>query len=176
MIRVGLLSDTHGRLDPAALEHLRGCQEIWHAGDLGSLEVARRLEEVAVLRAVHGNIDGPEVRARFPEDLRFDCQGLRVWMTHIGGRPGRYPRRVAEGLREDPPDLFVCGHSHLLQVARDRRHGCLYLNPGACGDEGVHPVKTLLRLELERGEVKRAQVVALGPRGSSAGRAKPPGP
>lgn len=137
--------------------------------------MARRLADCRPLRAVHGNIDGPEVRRLFPQDLRFEIEGLRVWMTHIGGRPGRYDRRVRLLLEEDPPDLLVCGHSHLLRVERDRRFGHLYLNPGACGHEGFHRERTLLRFTLEKGRLRDLERADLGPRGrfSRAARGTP---
>lgn len=166
MPRVALLSDTHGRLLPLVREAVRGCEEIWHAGDVGAPEVLEGLRELAPLRAVHGNIDGAALRRELPEDLRFECGGFRVLMTHIGGYPGRYAPRARRLLREEPPDLFVCGHSHLLRVMGDPGLGLLHLNPGACGDEGFHEFRTLIRMTLEGRCFRDVEVVELGLRGA----------
>jgi len=163
---IGLLSDTHGWLDPRVEEHFKDCDEIWHAGDIGGMAVADTLARWKPLRAVHGNIDDTTVRGAFPEHQRFTLEGVRVWMTHIGGRPPRYDRSVAEELRRDPPRLFICGHSHILLVRFDERLGCLYMNPGAAGRHGWHQVRTLLRFKLGAGEVSGLEVIELGPRGT----------
>ncbi len=168
MKRIGLLSDTHGFLDTRIERYFAECDEVWHAGDIGSEAVADWLEAFKPLRAVHGNIDGPALRQRYPEDQRFECEGLQVWITHIGGYPGRYARRVRTLLPQYRPDLFICGHSHILKVMPDKRHGLLHLNPGACGREGFHKVKTLLRFTCAEGQVKDLEVIELGPRGSGA--------
>jgi putative phosphoesterase len=165
MARIGLLADTHGFLDPRIFDLFGGCDEIWHAGDFGDATLARELAAFKRLRGVHGNIDDPELRGLYPRDQRFECAGLDVWMTHIGGYPGRYDPRVRAILRADPPQLFVCGHSHILRVMRDRRHrGLLYLNPGAAGRQGFHQVRTMLRFEVRSGCIQQMQVVELGPR------------
>ncbi|MBI3926703.1 MAG: metallophosphoesterase family protein [Armatimonadetes bacterium] len=164
MRRISLISDTHGWLDPALEPHLSGCDEIWHAGDIGSLEVAEKLEAVRPLRAVHGNVDGPELRWKYPEELRFHCEGIDTWMIHIGGYPGRYPRGIREVLEDKPPALFICGHSHILRVMPDRKHRLLHINPGACGRQGLHLVKTLITFVLEAGKIGELDVVELGPR------------
>jgi len=164
MTRIGLLSDTYSFLDEAVFRYFEGCDEVWHAGDIGSLEVVEQLEAFRPLRAVYGNIDGREIRARFPEDLRFECAGLEVFMTHIGGYPGRYDRRVREILRLDPPGLFICGHSHILKVMPDHKLGLLHVNPGAAGREGFHHVRTIIRFAIEQGQIKEMEVVELGRR------------
>ena len=169
MRRIGLLSDTHSFLDPSIFSYFEECDEIWHAGDIGTLAVAQQLEDFRPLRAVYGNIDSRDIQSRFPEDLRFDCEGLDVFMTHIGGYPGRYNQRVREILRQYPPQLFICGHSHILKIMPDRQLGLLHINPGAAGNEGFHKVKTIVRFTVEQGVVKELQVVELGARGGRMG-------
>lgn len=167
MKKIGLLSDTHGYLDPAVLEHFKACDEIWHAGDVGNPEVIEKLEAFKPLRAVSGNIDGQAVRLLAPVDQRFEVEGLAIWITHIGGYPPRYNPTVKSQLRNAPPDIFVCGHSHILRVMRDPALGkLLYLNPGAAGREGFHKMRTLLRFSLDAGKVKDMEVVELGLRGA----------
>lgn len=165
MARIGLISDTHGWLDPRVEEHFAGCDEIWHAGDIGDPAVADQLEQWKPLRAVWGNIDGTALRQRFPEHQRFICGGVRVWMTHIGGRPPRYDRSVVQELKADPPGLFICGHSHLCLVQFDPAINCLYMNPGAAGRHGWHQVRTILRFTLAHGRPSDLEVVELGRRG-----------
>ncbi len=167
MKRIGLISDTHGFLDEAVFEHYRNCDEIWHAGDVGSATIIDKLQEFKPLRAVSGNIDGQSVRSLAPEDQRFEIEGLRVWITHIGGYPPRYNKMVKPQLRSEPPDIFVCGHSHILRVMRDPAlSNMLYLNPGAAGREGFHKMRTLLRFSLDSGKVRDMEVVELGLRGA----------
>jgi putative phosphoesterase len=161
MYRIGLMSDTHGYLHPSVFTHFAGVDEIWHAGDIGSAEVAGALAAFKPLRAVYGNIDGRDITSRFPEDQRFDCQGIDVWMTHIGGYPGKYAPRVKPLIQADPPQLFICGHSHILKVIPDTRLGLLHINPGACGRQGWHKVKTLVRFEINDAKVEHLQVIEL---------------
>lgn len=165
MKRIGLISDTHGHLDEALFDYLEECDEIWHAGDIGTAEVADRLEGFRPLRAVYGNIDDPALRRRFPEDLRFTLEGVEVFMTHIGGYPGRYTGRVRRILQQKPPRLYICGHSHILKVMPDKKLGLLHINPGACGVQGFHKMKTIVRFTLEDGDIRDLQVVELGKRG-----------
>ena len=165
-MKIGLLSDTHSFLDPKIWEHFRGCDELWHAGDIGSTDVADQLESFKPLRAVHGNIDDKNIQVRFPEDLYFNCEGLLVWITHIGGAPPRYNPRIKKMLSTRVPDIFVCGHSHILRIAKDPAYdGMLYINPGAAGNQGLHSVKTLVRLEVAGKEVRNMEVIELGKRG-----------
>lgn len=147
-MKIGLLSDTHSHWDSRIAEHFKDCDQIWHAGDIGSLEVMRQLEAIKPVKAVHGNIDDSEIRQQYPESQRFMCEGLDVWITHIGGYPPRYNPKVIKLLQADTPRIFVCGHSHILRVMSDKNlDNLLYLNPGAAGQEGFHRVRTLLRLK-----------------------------
>jgi uncharacterized protein len=164
-VRIGLLSDTHGFLDEAIFGYFADCDEIWHAGDLGSLALFDRLKDFKPTRAIYGNVDGADVRAALASDLEWECDGLRVYMTHIGGYPGNYDRRAKKELTRLRPDLFICGHSHILRIARDPALGLLYMNPGACGHHGWHKIRTLLRFTIEAGKISNAEAVELGPRG-----------
>lgn len=161
MKRIGLLSDTHAHWDKRYERYLKECDEIWHAGDIGSMEVAMRLQEIAPLRAVHGNIDGGDVRRMFPERLRWRCEGAEILMTHIGGYPGKYAPGVRQLLQANTPNLFVSGHSHILKVQYDDRLGLLHINPGAAGLQGWQQVRTLVRFSIEDGNFKDLEVVEL---------------
>jgi uncharacterized protein len=174
MMKIGLLSDTHSFLDERVFDHFAECDEVWHAGDFGNVETLAKLQAFKPLRGVYGNIDGHLIRAEMPLDLRFECAGLPVFMTHIGGYPGRYEPRVGKILREEPPvgGLFVSGHSHILKVMPDRALGFLHINPGACGNEGWHKVKTLVRFHVEAGRISELQVIELGSRGIVRGNEK----
>jgi putative phosphoesterase len=171
LAKIGLLSDTHGYLDPRVFEIFEDRDEIWHAGDFGVVEISHRLSDFKPLRAVYGNIDGPEIRDLHPEHQRFEIEGLDVWMTHIGGYPGRYDRCVREEIQRNPPGLFVCGHSHILKVKPDKKLGLLHLNPGAAGNSGSQSIKTMMMLTIESGSVSKLQAVDLGPRGTRHGEA-----
>lgn len=162
MKRIGLLSDTHSFLDDSILRYFGECDEVWHAGDIGDAAVVDRLEAFRPLRAVYGNIDEPAMRRRYPEDLRFECEGVDVFITHIGGYPGRYSKRAGAIIRQNPPRLFICGHSHILKVMPDKRHGLLHINPGAAGRQGFHKVRTVVRFTLEYGDIRDLQVIELG--------------
>jgi uncharacterized protein len=165
-MKIGLLSDTHSYLDPLVVKHFAGCDEIWHAGDIGSMELANELEGFKPLRAVHGNIDDKAIQHRYPEDLWFTCESLTVWMTHIGGSPPHYNPRIKKILRERIPDIFICGHSHILRIRRDSTfNNMLYLNPGAAGNHGLHHMKTIVRFEILDKAVKNMEVIELGKRG-----------
>lgn len=166
MLRIGLLSDTHSYLDESIFDYFAECDEIWHAGDIGDPQVADRLAAFRPFRAVYGNIDDKDIQLRYPEDLRFEAEGLDVYMTHIGGYPGKYNQRVREILRSNPPKLFICGHSHILKVMPDPALGLLHINPGACGQEGFHKMRTIIRFSIEAGKPKDLQVIELGKRGS----------
>ncbi|MFN7920091.1 MAG: metallophosphoesterase family protein [Bryobacteraceae bacterium] len=165
MKRIGLMSDTHGFLDEGVFRYFADCDEVWHAGDFGTLDLIRKLEAFKPLRGVYGNIDGADVQGAMPLDSRFEVEGLSVYMTHIGGYPGQYDKRARKNLEADPPGLFLCGHSHVLKVMRDAKLGLLHMNPGACGNQGWHTMKTLLRFTVEAGKVSGVEAVELGPRG-----------
>ena len=168
-MKIGLLSDTHGYLDPRVFDYFKSCDEVWHAGDLGTSEVATALENFKPFKAVFGNIDDTVLRARYPEDLWFQCGGLEVWMTHIAGVPPRYNPRVRKILGSQTPALLVCGHSHILRVMNDKTNNLLYLNPGAAGHQGFHLMRTLLRFEIKDGSVLKMEVIELGKRGELTG-------
>lgn len=162
MKRIGLLSDTHSCWDDRFATHFAGCDEIWHAGDVGDISVIARLEQVApVVRAVHGNIDGAVVRRRCREVELFEVEGVKVMMTHIGGYPGRYAPGVRRMLIEHPPQLFVAGHSHILKVMYDQEVDCLHINPGAAGHHGWHKVRTLVRFTLDGGNISDLEIIEL---------------
>ena len=154
-----MLSDTHGHLDQAILNHVQWADEVWHAGDIGDLSVTDRIKALKPLRGVYGNIDGSKARAEFPLDNRFELEGVSVWMTHIGGYPGRYERRVREQLRENPPRIFISGHSHILKVMPDKKLNLIHMNPGAIGKHGFHKARTMLRFVLDRGQIKDLEVI-----------------
>jgi len=158
-VSVVLLSDTHGHLDEGILRHVRACDEVWHAGDVGSVDVLDQLASLAKLRAVFGNIDGADVRQCAPEYARFAVGGLEVWMTHIGGRPPSYAKGIHAELKRERPALFVCGHSHILLVQRVASWGGLHLNPGAVGIAGFHQKRTLLKFDLAHGHLTNLRVV-----------------
>jgi uncharacterized protein len=161
MKRIGLLSDTHNYLDPSVFRHFENCDEIWHAGDIGSIAIANQLAEVKPLRAVYGNIDGYDVSSVYPESLRFTCEEADIFMTHIGGYPGRYEKKVKDAFLEKPFQLFVCGHSHILKVMFDEKWQCLHINPGAAGKQGWHKVKTLVRFSIEGKHFRDLEVIEL---------------
>lgn len=161
MKRIGLLSDTHGYWDERYLKHFESCDEIWHAGDIGSLEVAERLEAFRPLRAVYGNIDGQDIRLRFPEVNRFTLEGADVLIKHIGGYPGKYDPSIKNVLLTHPPQLFISGHSHILKVKYDKTLRMLHLNPGAAGKYGFHTVRTLMRFTINNGNFFDLEVIEL---------------
>ncbi len=165
MKKIGLLSDTHSFLDETLFTHFKDCDEIWHAGDIGDLKVADKLEGFKPFKAVFGNIDGAKARVRYPENLRFEKEGLDVWITHIGGYPGRYNIRVRDEIKSNPPDLFICGHSHILKAMPDKKLNLIHLNPGACGNEGFHKVRTAMRFEIQNGKLGKLEVIELAIRG-----------
>ncbi len=161
MKRIGLLSDTHGYWDEKYREYLSCCDEIWHAGDIGSMEIAERLAEIKPLRAVYGNCDGGDLRRLFPEKLCWDCEGAEVLMKHIGGYPGRYDPSIREQIFRHPPKLFISGHSHILKVEYDKRLKLLHINPGAAGIQGWQTVRTLVRFTAENGSFKDLEVIEI---------------
>lgn len=162
MTKIGLLSDTHGYLHPDIFEYFGKCDEIWHAGDIGDIEIANRLKQFKPLRAVYGNVDGYEIRSGFPENLRFICEDKSVWITHIGGYPGKYDRSVREEINGNPPGLFISGHSHILKVIYDKKLGLLHINPGAAGKFGIHKFITVVRFNIDGSEIMNLEVIRLG--------------
>lgn len=165
MTKILLLSDTHGHLDDTILKYAEQADEIWHAGDIGSLAVADTLKAIKPLRAVYGNIDDSKIQLEFPLDNRFYCEQVDVWMTHIGGYPNKYNIRVRDDIKTRPPKLFICGHSHILKVMWDKKLGLLHMNPGACGNQGFHQMRTMLRFEIDGKDIKNLEIVELGKRG-----------
>lgn len=161
MKKIVLLSDTHSFIDAQILKYVRQADEVWHAGDIGAINVADTLQKETPLRAVYGNIDDKNVRAEYPLDAKFNCEGVSVWMTHIGGYPNKYNQRIREEIRRNPPKLFISGHSHILKVQFDQKLNLLHMNPGAAGKHGFHKVRTLLRFALNNGEIKNLEVVEL---------------
>jgi len=166
MKRIGLISDTHGYLDEAVFKHFDKCDEIWHAGDFGPVEIANKLAAFKPLKGVYGNIDGQDIRTIYPETLRFTCEEITVFMTHIGGYPPKYNAAVKKQLMADPPQLFICGHSHILKVMFDESLKCLHMNPGAAGVQGWHKVRTLIRFVIDGNNMKDCEVIELGKRSS----------
>ncbi len=162
MKKIGLLSDTHGYWDDKFETYFASCDEIWHAGDIGSMELAARFEELKPLRAVYGNIDDYRTRVVYPQTLRFTVEKVEVLMTHIGGYPGRYDPAIRSQLFAHPPKLFISGHSHILKVMYDKKMECLHMNPGAAGKYGFHRVRTLLRFVLEEGDIRDLEVIEIG--------------
>lgn len=163
-MKIGLLSDTHSYLDKAVFTYFKDCDEIWHAGDFGNMELIEELAAFKPLRGVYGNIDGKDIRLQYPEHLRFTCEGLDVWMTHIGGYPGKYSPLVKPEISKNPPKLFICGHSHILKVQYDPKLELLHLNPGAAGKQGWHQVRTLMRFDINGGKIENLEVIELNPR------------
>lgn len=164
MKKIGLISDTHNFLDDAVFTHFEKCDEIWHAGDFGNLQLADQLAAFKPIRGVYGNIDGQDIRNVYPEMMRFTVEGLDVLMIHIGGYPNRYVPVVKEIMLQNPPKLFISGHSHILKVIYDKKFQCLHLNPGAAGKQGWHKVRTLQRFDINDGRIQNLEVIELGNR------------
>ncbi len=163
-MRIALLSDTHNFLDPGMVKYFESCDEIWHAGDIGTISICRELSQYKPLVAVYGNIDGMDIRKEYPAIQRFKREGVSVFMTHIGGYPGRYGSDVKKLLEAERPQLVVCGHSHILRVMNDKVLGHLHINPGAAGIQGFHQKKTLVRFSLENSNILDLEVIELGSR------------
>ncbi|WP_026914385.1 metallophosphoesterase family protein [Christiangramia portivictoriae] len=161
MKKILLLSDTHSHIDDRILHYAGQADEIWHAGDIGKTEVTDKLKEIGPLRAVYGNIDDAEIRKEFPLNERFTCEEVDVWITHIGGYPGKYSPAIREEIRQHPPKLFICGHSHILKVMNDKNLGLLHMNPGAAGKHGFHKKRTMLRFQINKKEIKELEVIEL---------------
>jgi len=163
MIKVGLISDTHNYLDPQVHEYFKECDEIWHAGDFGNMEIVDELREVAPVVGVYGNIDGQDIRKEFPLHQRFEKDGINIWMTHIGGTLGRYCIPIREEMENNPPDVFICGHSHILKIGRDEeKNKMLFINPGAAGKQGFQVYRTCVRFDIEDGKIHNMEVINLG--------------
>jgi len=164
LTRIGLISDTHGFLDKDVLTHFAQCDEIWHAGDFGTISIADELAALKPLKGVFGNIDGPDVRSKFPQKLIWTCEEVTVYMTHIGGYPKKYAPGIKNELINAGAQLFICVHSHILKVIYDPTINCLHMNPGAAGKQGWHHVRTLLRFSIDGKEIKDCEVIELGKR------------
>ncbi len=165
MKRILLLSDTHSYIDDQILKFVKQADEVWHAGDIGDLKVSDTIKKWKPLRAVYGNIDDAKARLEFNLDTTFTVEGMRVWITHIGGYPGRYHKRIKEKIKTLKPDIFIAGHSHILKVQYDKKLDCLHLNPGAAGKHGFHTIRTMLRFEIENGKIKNLEIIELEKRG-----------
>lgn len=163
--KILLLSDTHSHLDEKILKYVNYADEVWHAGDIGDLKVTDELKKLKPLRAVFGNIDNAEARTEFPLNNRFFCEGVDVLITHIGGYPGKYNVAIREELTQNPPKLFICGHSHILKVMYDKKLNFLHMNPGAAGISGFHQVRTMLRFEIDGAKIQNLEIIELGNRG-----------
>lgn len=161
MKKILLLSDTHSYIDATILKYAAQADEVWHAGDIGDLEVTDRLKALTLVRCVYGNIDNADARMEFPEDLFFFCEEVPVFMTHIGGYPGRYKPRVKKLLSDMKPKIFICGHSHILKVMHDKQHDLLHMNPGAAGKHGFHKIRTMLRFQIDRKEIKNLEIIEI---------------
>ncbi len=166
MKKILLLSDTHGYIDDAILKYVKQADEVWHAGDIGDLAVTDTIKKLKPLRAVYGNIDDAKARLEFPLNNRFMCEEVDVWITHIGGYPDKYSPGIREEIRKNPPNLFICGHSHILKVQYDRKLNLLHMNPGAAGKHGFHHVRTMLRFEIDGKKIEKLEVIELGLRAS----------
>lgn len=163
---IGLISDTHGFLDPKVSEYFGDCDEIWHAGDIGIATVVEELEQIKPLQAVYGNIDGPEIRSRFGENVILEREGFKILLTHIAGVPPRYNPRTRQLIAEHKPGILVCGHSHILKITSDPTSEILYINPGSAGRQGFHHMRTLVRFHLTDHTISEMQVIELGKRSS----------
>jgi uncharacterized protein len=161
MTRIGLISDTHGFLDENVLHHFKDCDEIWHAGDFGTIEIAAALKKEKTLKGVYGNIDGQDIRAEYPEQLVFLCEEVKVMMRHIGGYPPKYNAETKRELMMHKPQLFISGHSHILKVMYDDKLNCLHMNPGAAGKQGWQKVRTIIRFAIDGKEIKNCEVIEL---------------
>lgn len=166
MTRIGLISDTHGFLDENVFNHFEQCNEIWHAGDFGSIEIANQLIAKTNLpvKGVYGNIDGNDIRTIYPEQLVFMCEEVKVMMRHIGGSPPNYNPETRKELQIQQPKLFISGHSHILKVMYDEKINCLHMNPGAAGKHGWHKMRTIIRFVIDGPEMKDCEVIELGKR------------
>ena len=159
MKKILLLSDTHGHVDDHIMKYVKESDEVWHAGDIGTTQVTDTISNLKPLRAVFGNIDNHELRLSFPEELLFECEDMNIYMTHIGGRPGRYSKGVSEKIKSLKPKIFICGHSHILKIQFDKVNQLLFINPGAIGKHGFHKVRTMVRFVVDKSDIKNMQVI-----------------
>ena len=171
MTRIGLISDTHGWLDDNVFKYFENCDEIWHAGDFGKIEIADKLSGLLkanydriILRGVYGNIDGYDVRSVYPQKLVWSCEGVKVFLTHIGGHPQRYAPAIKNELVDNGAKLFICGHSHILKIIYDDKIGCLHMNPGSAGKVGWQKIRTIIRFTIDGNNIKDCEVIELGKR------------
>jgi uncharacterized protein len=160
--KILLLSDTHSHIDETILKYVRQADEVWHAGDIGDLVVTDTIKKLKPLRCVYGNIDDDKARMEFPLNNRFMCEDVDVWITHIGGYPGKYNQLIRDEINKNPPKLFICGHSHILKVQFDKSLNLLHMNPGACGIYGFHQVRTMLRFEIEGEKIQKLEIIEIG--------------
>jgi putative phosphoesterase len=163
-MKIGLLSDTHGWIHPSLFHHFSECDEIWHAGDIGNISVVDTLSEFKTFRAVYGNIDDSKIRSMFSENLRFVAGGMKILITHIGGTPGNYSPGIRKEIYSDPPDIFICGHSHIAKVIFDKKAGALYINPGSAGYSGFHKYMTAIRFQIDDGKIHDLELIDMGER------------
>ena len=161
MKKVLLLSDSHGYIDQKILKYVDEVDEVWHAGDIGHIKVSQSILKLKPLKAVYGNIDDIKIREKFEEDLTFSCEGLKIYMTHIGGYPGNYNRRAKKIIEAFKPNIFVCGHSHILKIINDKNNSLLHMNPGACGIQGFHKKRTMIKFNIENLKVKSVNIIEL---------------
>ena len=165
MKKILLLSDTHSYIDAQILKYVKLADEVWHAGDIGDLNVTDTLKKLKPLRAVYGNIDDNLARMEFPLDNKFTVENVSVWMTHIGGYPNKYNQRIREEIKQDTPKIFISGHSHILKVQYDKKLNLLHLNPGAAGNHGFHKIRTMLRFTIDKEQIKDLEIIELATRG-----------
>lgn len=159
MTKIGVLSDTHAYLNPKLFTFFESCNELWHAGDIGNLNIAKELADFKPLKAVHGNIDDTETRNIYPAHQRFCIDNTTIWITHIGGYPGKYYKGIEEEIKNSPPDIFICGHSHILKVIYDKKLKLMHINPGAAGKFGLHQICTAIRFDLEERTPKNLEIL-----------------
>ena len=159
MKKILLISDTHGYIDDRIIQYAKQSDETWHAGDIGELKVTDELKKVTTIRAVHGNIDNNKIRAEYQENLRFQIEEMKIWITHIGGYPNKYNQRIRQEINNNPPDIFICGHSHILKVINDKKLDVLHINPGAIGKHGFHHVRTMIRFEIMKNKIQNLEVI-----------------
>jgi len=161
MKKILLLSDTHSYIDDQIIKYINQADEVWHAGDIGAIEVVDTIKKIKPLRAVYGNIDGNDVRSEFPLNNRFTIENVSVWITHIGGYPNKYDLRIRDEIKTNPPQLFISGHSHILKVMYDKKLNLLHMNPGASGKHGFHKVRTMLRFEIHKDKIQNLEIIEL---------------